>query len=108
MQCPDGLVTGFGQKSARTRRNIGARHPSDADGFAPVIGPEGFDVFHLGELEGLEEQGSARRLRGEKQIPRLLSGGHRALAAMALAGLKTRHYNLRAQRYGWPARGARQ
>ena len=45
-----------------------------ADGFAPVIGTEGFDVFHLGELEGLEEQGSARRLRGEKQIPRLRSG----------------------------------
>ena len=26
----------------------------DADGFAPVIGTEGFDVFHLGELEGLD------------------------------------------------------
>src|SRR6202045_2651509 len=26
----------------------------DADGFAPVIGAEGFDVFHLSELEGLD------------------------------------------------------
>ena len=27
----------------------------DADGFAPVIGTEGFDVFHLSELEGLHD-----------------------------------------------------
>ncbi len=77
-----------------------------ADGFAPGIGAVGVDVFVLGEGQGLD-------YNGEKRIalPQGRGGRRGALAAIALAGLKTRHYNLRAwkaQRYGCAARGVRQ
>ncbi len=69
----------------------------------------------IGDLlaRGLASKGLGRRgCDGEKQVPRCSRDDTGALAAIALAGLKTRHYNLRAwnaQRYGWSARrGMRQ
>src|SRR5712692_9785546 len=85
---------------------IGGEVEIVADGFAPGIGAVGVDVFVLGEGQGLD-------YNGEKRIalPQGRGGRRGALAAIALAGLKTRHYNLRAwkaQRYGCAARGVRQ
>jgi hypothetical protein len=51
-----------------------------------------------------------RRYNGERRVP-LPRDDTGALGGVALAGLKTRHYNFRAwraQRYGCAARGVRQ
>ena len=113
------------------RRVIGGLFVGGADGFAPGIGVVGVDVFVLGEGqdldEGLAEIGeggggattaksrSLAKLGIREKQPASEGGRYRtpgALGAIALAGLKTRHYNLRAwkaQRYGWPTwRGVRQ
>src|SRR5258708_39694663 len=79
------------------------------EGFAPGIGAEGVDLFVLGEVQGLDEglteiqrrkAGPFRQGRNLRSLPRDCTG---ALAAVALAGLKTRHYNLR--RRGRDGRG---
>jgi len=66
---------------------IGGLFVGLADGFAPGIGAVGVDVFVLSERQSLF--GLQRRKAG----PSLDSGRHRVLATIALAGLKTRHYN---------------
>jgi hypothetical protein len=60
---------------------IGGLFMGGADGFAPGIGVVGVDVFGLGEVQDLG-------LRRRKARPSA-QGRHRALAAIALAGLKT-------------------
>ncbi len=93
----------------RRRRGGGGRVEIVADGFAPGIGAEGVELFVLGEVQGLDEglteiqrrkAGPFRQGRNLRSLPRDCTG---ALAAVALAGLKTRHYNLR--RRGRDGRG---
>ena len=88
-----GLGLGPVQEAARgigrggiKRHVIGGLFVGGADAFAPGIGAVGVDVFVLGEVQGLDEN-------GEKRIPRCSRDDTRALAAIALPGLKTRHYN---------------
>ena len=68
---------------------IGRLFMRGADGFAPGIGVVGVDVFGLGEGQDLD-------CNREKRFPRCPRDDTEALAAIVLAGLKTRHYNLRA------------
>ena len=65
---------------------IGRLLMGGADGFAPGIGVVGVDVFVLGEGQGLDYNAAL--------------GRHRVLAAIVLAGLKTRHYSGRQRRRG--------
>jgi hypothetical protein len=67
------------------RHVIGRLFMGGADGFAPGIRAEGVDVFVLGEVQGLARRG----YKGEKQVPRYARDDTGALAAVALAGLKT-------------------
>src|SRR6266404_4575966 len=84
-----GLGLGPVQEAARgigrggiKRHVIGGLFVGGADAFAPGIGAVGVDVFVLGEVQGLDEN-------GEKRIPRCSRDDTRALAAIGLAGLKT-------------------
>ena len=69
---------------------IGRLFMGGADGFAPGIGVVGVDVFVLGEGQGLD-QGFGRDTTAKSRSLAAL-GMTRGLAAIALAGLKTRHY----------------
>ena len=89
-----GLGPVGGRRLGIRRRVIGRLFMRGADGFAPGIGVVGVDVFVLGEGQGLD-QGFGRDTTAKSRSLAAL-GMTRGLAAIALAGLKTRHYNLRA------------
>ena len=91
---------------------VGGLFVGGADGFAPGIGAVGVDVFVLGEGQGLDEglaeigeggggfgfqlalgDSGEEASEGGTEIARGHKAAGKGARGLALAGLKTRHYN---------------